>query len=178
MITSMAPKTGRLAVVLPHGALFRMGAEGKIRSKVLEMDLIEAVIGLGPNLFYGTGLAACILIARRRKPDDRRNRILLVDASDLFQRGRNQNTLEPEHVAKLLDIYRGFADIAGRARVVSLDEVWRQQGGLNLAGYIEPVDEQNVVTVAEATMALRDALDRTWSAEAKLDKLLVERGLI
>ena len=62
MIKSMAPKTGRMAVVLPHGALFRMGAEGKIRQKILAMDLLDAVIGLGPNLFYGTGLAACILI--------------------------------------------------------------------------------------------------------------------
>src|SRR5690606_12893289 len=96
MIASMAPKTGRLAVVLPHGALFRMGAEGKIRSAVLDMDLIEAVIGLGPNLFYGTGLAACIVVARRHKPTARKDKILLVDGADLFRRGRNQNTLEPE----------------------------------------------------------------------------------
>src|SRR3990170_318617 len=67
MIKSMAPKTGRMAVVLPHGALFRMGAEGAIRKKVLGMDLLEAVIGLGPNLFYGTGLTACILVFRQRK---------------------------------------------------------------------------------------------------------------
>ena len=67
MIKSMAPKTGRMAVVLPHGALFRMGKEGEIREKILGMDLLEAVIGLGPNLFYGTGLAACILIFRQRK---------------------------------------------------------------------------------------------------------------
>ena len=67
MIRSMAPRTGRMAVVLPQGALFRMGAEGKIRQKILDMDLIEAVIGLGPNLFYGTGLAACILVFRQRK---------------------------------------------------------------------------------------------------------------
>jgi type I restriction enzyme M protein len=64
MIKSMAPATGRMAVVLPHGALFRMGAEGAIRKKLLHMDLLEAVIGLGPNLFYGTGLAACILVFR------------------------------------------------------------------------------------------------------------------
>ncbi len=67
MLRSMAPGTGRMAVVLPHGALFRMGAEGKIRQKILGMDLLEAVIGLGPNLFYGTGLAACILVFRQRK---------------------------------------------------------------------------------------------------------------
>ena len=79
MITSMAPRSGRLAVVLPHGALFRMGAEGKIRSKVLDMDLVEAVIGLGPNLFYGTSLAACIVVARRKKTADRQGKVLLVE---------------------------------------------------------------------------------------------------
>ena len=67
MIKSMAPKSGRMAVVLPHGALFRMGKEGAIRKKILGMDLLEAVIGLGPNLFYGAGLAACILVFRRDK---------------------------------------------------------------------------------------------------------------
>jgi type I restriction enzyme M protein len=177
MITSMAPKTGRLAVVLPHGALFRMGAEGKIRSKVLDMDLIEAVIGLGPNLFYGTGLAACILVARRRKRDDHKGKILLVDAGDLFRRGRNQNTLEPEHVAELLDLYRGFSDVEGRARVVTLDDVRAQRGNLNLAGYITPVNDDEVVTVAEATAALRGALDEAWAAETGLETLLIERGL-
>src|ERR1035438_2315982 len=80
MIKSMAPGTGRMAVVLPHGALFRMGKEGAIRQKILQMDLLEAVIGLGPNLFYGTGLAACILVFRQRKKRDRKNKVLILDA--------------------------------------------------------------------------------------------------
>ena len=96
LIRSMAPKTGRMAVVLPHGALFSMGAEGKIRTKILGMDLLEAVIGRGPNLFYGTGLAACILVFRQRKPRDRKNKILIVDAPKEFKTGRAQNELLPE----------------------------------------------------------------------------------
>ncbi len=95
MIASMAPATGRLGVVLPHGALFRIGAEGKIRSKVLDLDLIEAVIGLGPNLFYGTGLAACILVARRRKAAERRGKVLLVDASDCSAKARTRTRWSP-----------------------------------------------------------------------------------
>ena len=98
MIKSMAPKTGRMAVVLPHGALFRAGKEGTIRKKLLEMDLLEAVIGLGPNLFYGAGLAACILVFRQRKAKDRKNKVLLIDASKEFKTGRAQNELLPEHV--------------------------------------------------------------------------------
>ena len=177
MITSMAPRSGRLAVVLPHGALFRMGAEGKIRSKVLDMDLVEAVIGLGPNLFYGTGLAACIVVARRHKPTDHQGKVLLVDGSELFRKGRNQNTLEPEQASELLELFRTFGDVEGRARVVELDEIRAQGGNLNLAGYVAPVDTEVIPTVAEATAALREALVSAWDAEDRLNELLKARGL-
>jgi type I restriction enzyme M protein len=177
MITSTAPKTGRLAVVLPHGAIFRMAAEGKIRSKVLDMDLIEAVIGLGPNLFYGTGLAACIVVARRTKSKDRKGKILLVDGAELFRRGRNQNTLELEHVNELLKMYKAFADVEGKAKVVTLDEVRAQGGNLNLAGYITKPDTEEIPSVEDATAALKAALDEVWTAEAELEFLLTERGL-
>ena len=177
MITSMATRSGRLAVVLPHGALFRMGAEGKIRSKVLDMDLVEAVIGLGPNLFYGTGLAACIVVARRHKPTDRQGKVLLVDGSELFRKGRNQNTLEPEQASELLELFRTFGDVEGRARVVELDEIRAQGGNLNLAGYVAPVDTEVIPTVAEATAALRQALVSAWDAEDRLNELLKARGL-
>ncbi len=143
MIASMAPKTGRLAVVLPHGALFRQGAEGKIRSKVLDMDLIEAVIGLGPNLFYGTGLAACIVVVRRRKAPDRQGKVLLIDGADLFKKGRNQNTLEPEHVKRtprrLRSLRRPSTVAPGSSpstRSLSNDD------NLNLAGYVAPVERR------------------------------------
>ena len=115
MIKSMAPKTGRMAVVLPHGALFRMGAEGKIRQKILGMDLLEAVIGLGPNLFYGTGLAACILVFRQRKAKDRKNKVLILDASKEFKTGRAQNELLPEHVERIYGWYRDYQG-CGRRR--------------------------------------------------------------
>ncbi|MDE0162417.1 MAG: class I SAM-dependent DNA methyltransferase [Acidimicrobiaceae bacterium] len=177
MISSMAPATGRMAVVLPHGALFRMGAEGKIRTKILEMDLIEAVIGLGPNLFYGTGLAACILVARQHKAPDRQQKVLLVDGSDLYRKGRNQNTLEPGHVAELLAAFNNFADEDGRSRVVALDEIREQSGNLNLAGYVSQADDTETPTVAEATLALEAALRHVWEAEDQLNKLLAERGI-
>ncbi len=177
MITSMAPATGRMAMVLPHGALFRMGAEGKIRSKVLNLDLIEAVIGLGPNLFYGTGLAACILVARRRKSDDRKGKVLLIDGSDLFRKGRNQNTLEPEHVEALLADFEAFSDEEGRTRVVDLDEIRAQDGNLNLAGYVTMPDDFEIPNVAEATAALKEVLEAAWVAEDDLNRLLAERGI-
>jgi type I restriction enzyme M protein len=178
MVTSMAPRTGRLAVVLPHGALFRMGAEGKIRSQVLEMDTIEAIIGLGPNLFYGAGLAACILVARRRKPERRRAKVLLIDGSDLFRKGRNQNTLELEHAELVIDSYVRFTEEEGRSRVVSLEEIRQQGGNLNLAGYLTRTVDEDVPTVEEATKALKQALDAGWHAEERLNQLLKERGMV
>jgi type I restriction enzyme M protein len=177
MVTSMAPKSGRLAVVLPHGALFRMGAEGKIRSKVLELDLVEAVIGLGANLFYGTGLAACIVVARRGKTPERKRKVLLVDGSDLFRKGRNQNTLESEHAAELFAAYRGFADLDDRARVVHLDDILGQGGNLSIAGYIAKADGEMIPTVTEAAASLRAALEAAWGAEDRLNVLLAERGI-
>jgi type I restriction enzyme M protein len=177
MIASMAPGTGRMAVVLPHGALFRTGAEGKIRSKVLDADLIEAVIGLGPNLFYGTSLSACIMVARRRKPADRKGQVLLVDASDLFLKGRNQNTLEQEHVGTILDCYQRFEEEEGRSHVATLDEIREQGGNLNLAGYIAQPDAIGIPTVEEAARALRSALEEAWAAEDRLNQLLAERGI-
>lgn len=177
MITSMAPASGRLAVVLPHGALFRMGAEGKIRSRVLELDLIDAVIGLGPNLFYGTGLAACIVVARRRKRQERRGRVLLIDGADLFRKGRNQNTLEPAHVAELLATYERHADEEGRSRVVTVDEIAEKGGNLNLAGWVTRPDDTEVPTVAEASAALEAALEAAWTAEDELNRLLAARGI-
>ena len=177
MVTSMAPKSGRLAVVLPHGALFRMGAEGKIRSKVIDLDLIEAVIGLGPNLFYGAGIAACIVVCRQKKTKEHLGKILLVDGSEIFQRGRNQNTLEPEHVVALYDAYRNFSDVDGLSKVVTTDEVRDQDGNLNITAYVSKIDDEVIPSVEEATAALKEALDKAWAAEDALKKLLIEMGI-
>ena len=177
MLASMAPRTGRIAVVLPHGALFRAGAEGKIRSNVLEMDVIEAVIGLGPNLFYGTGLAACIVIARRNKPAHSKGKVLLLDGSELFRRGRNQNTLEPDHSAELHRLYQNFQDVEGLAHVASLDEIRANSGSLNISYYVTKPLDDNIPTIEEATQALKSALTDVWKAEEELERLLMEMGL-
>jgi type I restriction enzyme M protein len=178
MITSMAAGTGRMAVVLPHGALFRMGAEGKIRKKLLEMDLLEAVIGLGPNLFYGTGLAAAILVFRQNKRSEHANQVLMVDASQEFRRGRNQNTLESEHVDHIFTWYRDYQGVDGVARVVSLDEIAENDWNLNISRYVEPVSTEPELTVEEALTNLENALSEAYAAEDRLKKLLREEGLM
>ncbi|OGG55756.1 MAG: DNA methylase [Candidatus Handelsmanbacteria bacterium RIFCSPLOWO2_12_FULL_64_10] len=178
MIKSMAPGTGRMAVVLPHGALFRMGKEGKIRKKVLDMDLLEAVIGLGPNLFYGAGLAACILIFRQRKKKDRRNKVLILDASREFKTGRAQNELLPDHVKRIYDWYREYKDVEGVTRVVTLDDIAANDYNLNISRYVEPKTDQEILTVEEAMKRLMKSAEAAFVAEEKLVGILKREGLL
>src|ERR1019366_227632 len=142
MIKSMAAATGRMAVVLPHGAPFRMGKEGEMRKKILQMDLLEAVIGLGPNLFYGTSLAACILVFRQRKAPGRKKKVLIIDASREFKTGRAQNELLPEHVERIHGWHRDYRDVKGVARVVTLDDIAANDHNLNIPRYVAPKDER------------------------------------
>lgn len=178
MIKSMAPKTGRMAVVLPHGALFRMGKEGDIRQKILGMDVLEAVIGLGPNLFYGTGLAACILVFRLRKAKDRKNKVLILDASKEFKTGRAQNELLPEHVGCIYQWYKNYGNVEGIARVVTLDEIAANDHNLNIPRYVEPKVEQGTLTVDEAMKRLRESADAAFAAEDRLVGILTKEGLL
>jgi type I restriction enzyme M protein len=178
MVKSMAAKTGRLAVVLPQGVLFRSGAEQRIRRYLVEADLVEAVIGLAPNLFYGAGLAACVIVLRRRKPSDRADRILFIDASTLFRRGRNQNTLENEHRDRIESLYASFDDIPGYARVSSVSDVLENDCDLNISRYVTPPAETELPTVAAASGGLRNALDAAYSAEAQLLRKLRDERLI
>jgi type I restriction enzyme M protein len=176
MVKSMADVTGRMAVVLPQGALFRKGVEGEIRRKLLEMDLIEAVIGLAPNLFYGTGLAACILVLRKRKPAANRKKVLIADASRLFRRGRAQNYLEPEHASEILGSYRNFADVQDAVRVVTLNEIKAEDWTLNISRYVLPPLQEDIPPLPDAIAAFKEALSLCREAEERLEQVMTEGG--
>jgi type I restriction enzyme M protein len=178
MVKSMAPKSGRMAVVLPHGALFRAGKEGAIRKKLLGMDILEAVIGLGPNLFYGAGLAACIMIFRQSKPKDRKNKVLIIDASKELKVGRAQNELLPEHVDRIHGWYLNFQDVESVARIVPMDEIASNDHNVNISLYLQPKDEKPVITVDQATKQLKDSAEAAFAAEDKLIALLKKEGLL
>lgn len=178
MVKSMAAKTGRLAVVLPQGALFRGGAEQRIRRHLVEADVIEAVIGLAPNLFYGASLAACVMVLRQRKVPERQRKVLIVDASSLFRRGRNQNTLEGEHRERIEQLYTAFDDEVGLAHVASFEEIVGNDFDLNISRYVAPADDGQLPTVAEATSQLKEALGAAYAAEDRLLKLLRAEGFV
>ena len=176
MISSMEPLKGRMAVVLPQGALFRRGAEARIRRAVLEEDLVETVVGLAPNIFYGTGLAPAIVVLRRNKPQDRGNKVLLIDATDLFRKGQAQNFLDPNHASRILEWAAKFEDIEDRARVVNLKEIEEEGWTLNISRYVQLREREEVLDLAEAVSNFKHAVEECRVAEDRLRELLIAGG--
>jgi type I restriction enzyme M protein len=174
MISSMAKPRGRTAVVLPQGALFRKGSEGKIRQKIIDMDLLEAVIELGGNLFYGATLAACILVFRQTKECERKNKVLFIDASAEYKSGRKQNELLDSHVEKIFSLYESYSNIEGISNVASLEEIRGEDYNLTISLYVKPVVKEDSITAREAISNLKRAADELVVAEDKFKKLLSE----
>ena len=130
---------GTICTVMPHGVLFRGGAERQIRSGIIRDDLLDAVIGLAPNLFYGTGIPACILVLRAKdaKPKERRGKVLFINADAEFRAGRAQNYLDPEHVEKVVSAYEKYSDIPGFATIVPVDDLAKSDFSLNIRRYAD-----------------------------------------
>lgn len=143
-------KTGGMAcTVMPHGVLFRGGQEREIRKGIIEDDLLDAVIGLGPNLFYGTGIPACILVMRAKgsKPKARKGKVLFINADREYREGRAQNYLDPEHIEKIASAYERFENIDGFAAVVSHETLEENEYNLNIRRYADnapPPEPQDV----------------------------------
>lgn len=167
-----------MAVVLPQGALFRGGIEGEVRRYLLEKDLIEAVIGLAPNLFYGTALAACVLVLRQHKVPARKNKVLVVDASSLFRKGRAQNFLEPQHMSEIHGWVRNFKEVADRSRIVPLADIEKEGWTLNISRYVLPPIGADIPQLPEAIAAFKDALTRCREAEDNLRRVMLEGGWV
>ena len=142
--------SGRLGVVMPHGVLFRGAAEGKIRQGLLQEDLFEAVIGLPPNLFYGTGIPASILVLNRNKPPARRGKVLFIDASAEFGDGINQNRLREQDIEHISSTFRAYANVDNYATVVLLTDIEQNDWNLNISRYVDTSAEEERIDVAEA----------------------------
>jgi type I restriction enzyme M protein len=149
MVSVLRGGRGIAATVMPHGVLFRGGAERDIRTRLLDDDIIEAVIGLAPNLFYGTGIPACVLVLRApgSKPPERAGKVLFINADAEFAAGRAQNYLLPEHAEKIVSAYRAFAGIPGYATVVTRADLAANDDNLNIRRYADnapPPEPQDV----------------------------------
>lgn len=138
---------GMIATVMPHGVLFRGGDEGKIRQKIIEDDQIEAVIGLGPQLFYGTGIPACIIILRQRvhkganlvsgKPKERQGKVLFINADREYFEGRAQNHLLPEHIDKIVTTFEEYRGVPGFSAIVDIKTLKENDWNLNIRRYAD-----------------------------------------
>ena len=161
--------TGMVGVVMPHGVLFRGGAEGKIRRGIVESDLFEAVIGLAPNLFYGASIPVAICVLNKAKPAARRGKVLFVDAAQegYFRQGKAQNFLDREHIDKIVAAYRGFEDVERFAHVADLAEIEANDFNLNISRYVDTSEPIEVLSVEEALAQLREAERRRDEAVAQ-----------
>ncbi len=139
MVSVLKGGRGIAATVMPHGVLFRGGAERDIRTRLLDDDIIDAVIGLAPNLFYGTGIPACVLVLRApgTKPPERAGKVLFINADAEFAAGRAQNYLLPEHAEKIVSAYRAFADIPRYATLVTREDLAANDDNLNIRRYAD-----------------------------------------
>lgn len=153
ILNSMAPETGRSATLFPHGVLFR-NEEAEMRRKLIEADLVECVLGLGPGLFYNSPMEACVIICRSKKSADRQGKILFIDAIAEIARERAVSFLKPENQTNILKAYQTFTNATGLASVVSTNDVLSAEGNLSIARYVKkqrpevPVGEAVTLTAA------------------------------
>jgi type I restriction enzyme M protein len=180
MITSMKPGTGRVGVVMPHGVLFRLAAEAKIRQCLVEKNLIEAVIGLPPNLFYSTTIPACLLIFRAKKSKQRKNHILFINAAARFVKGPNQNSMSSADVETVFAAYRTGrnpdADDSIEVRLVPFDEIKANNFDLSLVRYVKSAYD-DVSDLPAAISAYQAARAARIAAEERMFAVLISGGI-
>lgn len=175
ILASMDPDTGRCAILFPHGVLFR-DEERDMRKKMVAEDVIEAVIGLGPNLFYNSPMEACIVICRSRKPADRVGKVLLIDAVNEVTRERAQSFLTPDHIDRIVSAYEASADDDGFAAVATLDDIASQDGNLSIPLYVKRVGAAEEHDLEEAVASWRTSAAALREAAEDLFKLLDYEG--
>ncbi|TPK80383.1 type I restriction-modification system subunit M [Mesorhizobium sp. B2-4-18] len=173
MIETMKPRTGRMAVVVPNGVLFRGSSEGEIRRNLIEENLLDTVIGLPEKLFFGTGIPAAILVFRKKKPDDT---VLFIDASRDYEEGTNQNRLGEEQLLKIFAAYDDRVSIDGYAHLATAKEIADNDFNLNIPRYIDTFeDEEQVDLMTMRSERLKLTADIA-DLEAKMDAYLRELG--
>ena len=182
ILKSMDPKTGRCAILFPHGVLFR-NEEAEMRTKLIEADLLECVLGLGPNLFYNSPMEACILVCRATKPAGRAGKTLFIDAAAEIAREKALSFLRASHQSRILSAYRGFVALPGFAAVPTISEMLSKESDLSIRRYVrnaaasKAIDSQNTAT---AWSSFEKGGSRFWpemNAIVQLLNSLSEKGV-
>lgn len=173
MIETLKPVTGRMGVVVPHGVLFRGSSEGKIREKLINENLLDAVIGLPEKLFYGTGIPAAILIFKKQKSDDS---VLFIDASREFKSGKNQNNLTEDNIAKIIETYRARESVDKYAYLATLQEVKDNDYNLNIPRYVDTFEEEAEIDLVAVRAEREQLKTQLAELEVQMAKYLEELG--
>ena len=178
MIASMSGN-GRVAAVAPHGVLFRGASEGRIRQTVIDKNLIDAVIGLPDNLFYGTSIPACIIVFRRGRSN---TDVLFIDASKQFKKEKAKNVLRDEDVAKIVETYLAYrngekAEIEKYSHVASLEEIKENEYNLNIPRYVDTFEEEEIIDIDAVNTEIADLKNQIAAVEEEMNKYLEELGL-
>lgn len=174
MIESMNPQTGRMGVIVPHGVLFRGGAEGRIRKQLIEENLLDAVIGLPPNLFFGTGIHASILIFKRgRTTTD----ILFIDASKEFEKEKRQNHLRPQDLDKILDTYKNLRSIPKYSHRATVEEIRENEYNINIPRYVDTFEEEKEIDIKAVQQEIEEIEAELARVRAKMKQHLNDLDL-
>jgi type I restriction enzyme M protein len=173
MIDTTLP-TGKVGVIVPHGVLFRGSAEGKIRQKLIEENLLEAVIGLPTNLFFGTGIPAAILIFNKAK---QHHDVLFIDASKEYQEGKKQNKLRQQDIAKIVDTYQTFNTVNKYAYRAKFEEIKENDFNLNIPRYVDTFEEEEPVDIQAVQREIDQLENELVEVRAEMNKYLKELGL-
>ena len=165
---------GTMAIILPHGVLFRSGVEERIRTKLLKDGNIDTVIGLPANLFFSTGIPVCILVLKKcKKFDD----VLFINASEKFEKGKGQNYLSEEQLDEIIDTYEFRKDKERYSRCVSMEEIEKNEYNLNISRYVSTAEPETIIDIEKVNKELVDIEIRIMSAKAKHNQFLKELGL-
>lgn len=168
---------GRVAVLLPHGVLFRSGAEETIRKYLIEnMNVLDCVIGLPANLFFGTGIPVCVLVLKKDRGSNTDN-ILFIDASKEFEAGKNQNILRDSDIDKIMDTYVNRTDVEKYAHVASMDEIAENGFNLNIPRYVDTFEKEPEIDLAEVSATIRGLQKDIKEINAELKPYFDELGL-
>jgi len=167
---------GRMGVVLPHGVLFRGASEGKIRQQIIDMNLLDAVIGLPSNLFFGTGIPACIMVFKQNR--DRKD-VLFIDASGdgYYEKGKNQNKLREEDIQRIVEVYENYRAIDKFAYIATYDEIVRNNYDLNIPKYVDTFEEVEIGDIGEINYNIAKIKSELDKVENEIKELLGKMGL-
>lgn len=160
ILASMKNDTGRCAILFPHGVLFR-DEEKEMREKLVKMDVLECILGLGPNLFFNASMEACVVICNKAKPESRRGKVLFIDAKKDVTRKNAQSYLEPKHITKIAEAYKAYDNVDGFCKVATMREIEEHESNLNIANYV--IDDS--LSSGDAQVNIYDAVSE-WNKQA------------